>query len=314
MTHPDLMVGFEHFSDAGVYRLRPDLAIVQTVDFFPPIVNDAADFGAIAAANALSDVYAMGATPITALSIVGFPDKELEMGVLGEILAAGARKVIEAGAVIVGGHSVTDAEIKYGLAVTGIVHPGRVIQNSGARAGDRLVLTKAIGMGSVSTAIKEGKLGEDAVRRAVAAMATLNRDARDLMVEHGARGATDITGFGLLGHARELAEASGVTVRLRARDVPVFQESPELARRGLLSGGARRNRKFIGDRVRIERGVPPELEELLFDSETSGGLLISLAPDAAEKLVEAMHARGREATRIVGDVVEKRAWDVEVQP
>ncbi len=312
MEHPDLIEGFENFSDAGVFRLRDDLAIVNTVDFFPPIVDDPADFGRIAAANSLSDVYAMGATPVTALSIVGFPSRDVDIEVLGRILAAGAEKVIEAGAVLVGGHSVVDREIKFGLALSGTVHPDRLIRNSGAQPGDVLVLTKPLGMGAVSTAIKARRIGADAVARASAVMATLNRDASRAMLEHGVHGATDVTGFGLLGHARELAEASSVTLRIHALEVPIFPEAADLARRGLLSGGASRNRAFLGERVRIGSTVPGEVASVLFDSETSGGLLISLPRDGAERLVTALEDLGHDSVRVIGEVMAPESWWVEV--
>lgn len=312
MEHPDLLEGFDRFSDAGVFRLRDDLAVVQTVDFFPPIVNDATWFGRIAAANSLSDVYAMGGTPVTALSIVGFPSRDVDMAILGEILAAGAAKVLEAGAVLVGGHSVMDSEIKYGLAVTGTVHPEQLVRNSGARTGDHLVLTKPIGMGAVSTALKMEKIDEASIEKASEVMATLNRDASEAMLALGVHGATDITGFGLLGHARELAEASGVTVRLRAAEIPVFPGARELAGRRLLSGGAARNREFLGNRVRVDPRVPEDLTGLLYDSETSGGLLVALPPEGAARLVEDLRARGHADTSIVGEVEDAGERPVEV--
>lgn len=312
MEHPDLIEGFDHFSDAGVFRLREDLAVAQTVDFFPPVVNDAEDFGRIAAANSLSDVYAMAATPITALSIVGFPSEDVEMSILGKILKAGAEKVLESGAVIIGGHSVVDSEIKFGLAVTGTVHPDKLIRNSGSRVGDCLVLTKPIGMGAISTAIKFGKLDDASIRQASDIMATLNRDASIAMVEYSAHGATDITGFGLLGHCREMAEASGVTIRLQAEEIPLFPGTLELARQKLLSGGSKRNRQFLGDRVQVETNVSTDLADLFFDSETSGGLLISVNPEKAADLVEDLRSRGHSFTKIVGKTVEKGRSCVEV--
>lgn len=302
MAHPQLLEGFDRFSDAGVFRLRDDLAIVQTVDFFPPIVNDSTSFGQIAAANSLSDVYAMGATPITALSIVGFPSDRLGLEVLGDILSGGASKLIEAGAVLIGGHSVVDSEIKFGLAVTGTVHPDRLVRNSSARVGHALVLTKPLGMGAISTAIKAGRISQEATTRASAVMATLNRDASGAMVELGASAATDITGFGLLGHARELAEASGVTVRLNAPDVPCLPEAVELSRGKILSGGAARNRRFLGGLVRVDPTVPEPLESLFFDSETSGGLLIALPLEAAGRLVERLRSAGHAHVAVVGEV------------
>jgi selenide,water dikinase len=312
MEHPDLIEGHTRFSDAGVFRLRPDLAIVQTVDFFPPVVDDPRDYGRIAAANSLSDCYAMGGKPVTALQVAGFPSGKLDVSVLGEIFAGGAEKVLESGAVVVGGHTVTDSEVKYGLVVTGTIHPERVVSNSGARPGDRLVLTKSIGMGSVSTAIKNGKASDDAIARAVQQMATLNRDACDAMLELGAKGATDITGFGILGHGFELAEASRVTLRIAARRVPVFSDAEELARRGIVSGGAARNRQFLGERVRWLAKVDRALEALLYDSETSGGLLITIAADRAAELVARLRGKGHAAVADVGEVVRRGAAPIEV--
>ena len=303
MEHPDLLSGFAHFEDAGVFRLRADLAIVQTVDFFPPIVNDPRDFGRIAAANALSDVYAMGAEPRTALGVVGFPTSKVDRSVLGEILAAGAEQVIEAGAVVVGGHSVVDAEIKYGLAVTGTIHPDRVVRNDGAQVGDQLVLTKPIGMGAVSTAIKAERINDDAIRRASQIMAPPNRAASALMVATGVNGATDVPGFGFLGHARELAEASNVTLRIEASKVPVFPEAPDLVQKGLVSGGAARNRQYLGQLVTLDRGVDALIAEILFDAETSGGLLISLPPTAAPEVVRELRSMGHVFTSIVGEAI-----------
>lgn len=307
MRHPDLLEGHARFSDAGVFRLRPDLALVQTVDFFPPIVDDPIDFGRIAAANSLSDCYAMGGRPITALVVCGFPTKRLPMSVLGEIFAGGAQKVLEAGAVVVGGHSVEDSEVKYGLAVTGVIHPDQIISNAGARAGEALVLTKPLGMGTVSTAIKRQAIEAERIREAVEVMATLNRDASEALLELGGRGSTDITGFGLLGHAYEMAVSSGVTLRIDSRLVPLFPGVLELAGRGLLSGGAVRNRPYAGPHVRLERPLSKVLEDLLYDSETSGGLLVSLERPLAERFVARLHEKGHRHTALVGEVLPRGA-------
>jgi selenide,water dikinase len=312
MDHPDLIEGHARFSDAGVFRVRPDLALVQTVDFFPPIVDDPRDFGRIAAANALSDCYAMGGKPATALNVAGFPSKTLPISILGEIFAGGAETVLEAGAVIVGGHTVEDAEIKYGLAVTGTIHPDEVISNAGARAGDALVLTKPLGMGTISTAIKRGALGPDETRAAVESMAALNRDASEAMRDLGARGATDITGFGLLGHAREMAESSEVTLRIEAPRVPIFPGALALARRGFLSGGARRNREHAAEQVLVAAGVDRVLADLLFDSETSGGLLIALEPRAAEEIVRRLRGRGHAHAAVIGAVLPRGGARIEL--
>lgn len=305
MIHPDLIEGHTRFSDAGVFRLRPDLALVQTVDFFPPIVDDARDFGRIAAANSLSDCYAMGGKPVTALAIAGFPGKKLSASILGQIFAGGAEKVLEAGAVIVGGHTVEDVEIKYGLAVTGTIHPAQVVSNAGARPGDLLILTKPLGMGTISTALKRQAADDATVVQAVETMATLNRDASEVMLELGARGATDITGFGLLGHAYEMAESSGVTLSIQPASVPIAPGALELARRGFLSGGARRNREYAGDKVSSMLPIEKTLEDLLYDSETSGGLLISLPPEAASELVRRLRAKGHVHTTMIGEVLPR---------
>jgi selenide,water dikinase len=312
MEHPDLIEGHARFSDAGVFRLRPDLALVQTVDFFPPLVDDPRDFGRIAAANSLSDVYAMGGTPVTALNIVGFPSGKLDTSILGEILAGGAEKVLEAGAVIVGGHSVRDTEIKYGLAVTGTVHPDRVVSNAGARPGDLLVLTKPLGMGSVSTAIKKGKASPELIAAALEVMKRLNREPSRLMVELGARGATDITGFGLLGHAYEMAESSRVTLVIDPSRVPCLPGALELAARGMASGGAASNRRFLEPHITWRGEVDPPLKEILLDSETSGGLLIALHPGKADELVRRLRDLGHERAGIVGEVRERGRRALEI--
>lgn len=280
----DLLVGAEHFSDAGVYRIAPDVAMVQTVDFFAPIVDDPFVFGQIAAANALSDVYAMGASPRTAMNIVAFPEKELGLEVLAEILRGGAERVLEAGAVIVGGHSVRDAEVKYGLAVTGLVDPARMMTNAGARAGDALVLTKRLGTGFVTTAAKRGTCPAEILEAACASMTMLNRAASEAAVEMGVLGATDITGFGLAGHAVEMAEASNVTLVIELSRLPVLPGVESLIVRENYTGANEPNRAFTSDRLRTEVGSHPRMP-LLFDPQTSGGLLVSIAADRAEAYV-----------------------------
>ncbi len=301
-SHPDLIEGHSSFSDAGVYRLREDLAIVQTVDFFPPMVDDPRTFGRVAAANALSDCYATAARPVTALNIAGFPNKELPLEVLGEILAGGAEKVAEAGAVIVGGHTVEDREVKFGLAVTGTVDPARWISNSGAREGDALVLTKPLGTGCVSTAIKKRKIGTEDTREAIASMSTLNRDASSAMIEFGAHAATDVTGFGFLGHALHLARASRVSLEFSAEHIPLLPGVRELALRGLVSGGEIRNRRSLEGDVSWSCSVSPWLDAVLFDAETSGGLLISIPANRSEDLVRRLRELGHVFTTTVGVV------------
>ena len=274
VTNENVLVGFDTADDAGVYRLTPECALVQTVDFFTPIVDDAFTYGAIAAANALSDVYAMGGRPITALSIVAYPGGG-DLEELVAILAGGAAKMGEAGCVILGGHSVNDEEIKFGYAVTGLVHPDRVWTNAGARPGDVLALTKPIGTGVISTALKRGTAAEEHVAASVEWMLKLNRP------ECEAHGCTDVTGFGLIGHAREMALASGVTLEIEAESVPLLAGAAEYARQGAIPGGLKNNREFASCAVEMTRAISPELESLLYDPQTSGGLLISLAPDQA---------------------------------
>ena len=303
---PNLLVGAEHFSDAGVYRLGDGLAIVQTLDFFPPLVDDPYVFGQIAAANSLSDVYAMGATPKTALNIVGFPDDQLDLAVLHEILRGGAERVLAAGAVIVGGHTVRDAEIKYGLSVTGIVDPARMLTNERARPGDALVLTKALGTGFVTTAFKAGRCPLEVLATACAGMIQLNVVGCEAALALDAHSMTDITGFGLAGHANEMAQASGVTVVLEPARLPVLPGAEELARAGNQTRASATNRRFVEPVMRVE-GSPDKMRmEFLFDAQTSGGLLISVAADQADKLVAKARAAGAAATSVVGCVEARR--------
>jgi selenide, water dikinase len=302
-AHPDVIVGTETSDDAGVFRLRPDLAIVNTVDFFTPVVDDPYVFGQIAAANALSDIYAMGAQPRTALNIVGFPKGTLDLGVLGEILKGGAERVREAGAVTIGGHTIIDPELKYGLAVTGVVHPDRVIRNVGVQAGDVLVLTKALGTGIITTALKQRKASKESVREAVASMVALNRRASEIMLSFPVHACTDVTGFGLLGHAAEMAMGSRVSIVLDSARLPLLRGAARLARAGCLTGGCRRNREFLKDKIVIDRSISEDLVEVAFDPQTSGGLLISLPADEAPVLVEELQASGVRAAAIIGRAV-----------
>jgi len=264
--------------DAGVFLLSDDVALVQTVDFFAPIVDDPYMFGQVAAANALSDVYAMGGEPLTALAIVGFPSGKLPIEVLREILRGGADKVHEAGALIIGGHSVIDEELKYGLSVTGRADPRRLLTNAGARVGDRLVLTKPIGTALLATAAKRGDLNESEVRMLTDTMRELNRDASRAALQVGARCATDVTGFGLLGHASHIARASGVTVRIEAARVPILPGAREAAARGIRTGGAERNLEYL--QPLVDWGTADEVTRILmYDPQTSGGLLVAMPPE-----------------------------------
>jgi selenide,water dikinase len=309
LTHPDVIVGTETSDDAGVFRLRTDLAVVNTVDFFTPIVDDPYVFGQIAAANALSDVYAMGADPVTALNIVGFPKGTLDIEVLGEIIEGGLERAREAGAVVIGGHTIIDAELKYGMAVTGVVHPDRVIRNVGVRAGDVLVLTKPLGTGIVTTALKQRKASRASVTAAVASMVALNREASRVMRMRPVHACSDVTGFGLLGHGVEMAMGSGVTIEFDSRTLPLLPGALQLAKRGFLTGGCKRNRAYLADKVIIEPSVRAGFEEVAFDPQTSGGLLIAIEARRADALVRALRRRGVEAAAVVGRAVPKRdAW------
>jgi selenide,water dikinase len=301
---PKVLVGLETSDDAGVYQLTEEIALVQTVDFFTPIVDDPFTFGQIAVTNALSDVYAMGGVPLTAMNLVAFSIKTLSPSVLKEILLGGLSKLEEARVALVGGHTVEDPEIKYGLSVTGIVHPAEILTNAGARPGDRLVLTKPLGTGIVSTALKGGMATEEAIRKIVESMAALNRKASETMKAFGAHACTDITGFGFIGHAQQMAKGSEVGMVVRAREVPVFPEALDYARIGLVSGGAYSNRQFFSCCVDLEPDVPSLLVDLLYDPQTSGGLLISLPAEKAEGLVVALREKGERASAIVGEVVE----------
>ncbi len=301
--HPDLLVGTETFDDAGVFRVSDDLALVQTVDFFPPLVNDPYQFGQIAAANALSDVYAMGGEPLTALNIVGFPDRELPPETLVAILSGGADKVREAGAVVVGGHSVRDAEVKYGLAVTGRVHPRRIWTNAGARPGDVLVLTKPLGSGVLCSAAKSGAMPEDELAEAIGVMTTLNRGARDAAAGlGGVHACTDVTGFGLVGHAFEMAEGSRVSITLRAGAVPLMRRALEFARGGGLTRASKTTRAHPGSRLIVEADVEEALAGTLMDAQTSGGLLLSVAAADGDRLLAALHEAGTPCAAVVGEV------------
>ena len=305
-TDPDLLVGAEHFSDAGIYRLREDLAIVQTLDFFPPLVDDPFVYGQIAAANSLSDVYAMGGRPKTALNIVGFPDDQLDLSVLQEILRGGAERILAAGAVILGGHSVRDAEIKYGLSVTGIVDPARMLTNQNARPGDALVLTKALGTGFVTTAFKAKRCPAETLEAACASMVQLNSVGSEVAVAVGAHAMTDITGFGLAGHANEMAQASGVTVALDVSRLPLLPGSAELATPNNFTRASRSNRMFLDPVLAVEGSPDSKRMEFLFDAQTSGGLLISIPTERAGELVERVQARGGTAACVVGSVRPKQ--------
>jgi selenide,water dikinase len=302
---PKVLVGLDTSDDAGVYQLSEEVALVQTVDFFTPIADDPFTFGQIAVANALSDVYAMGGTPLTGMNLVAFPIKTLSPSILKEILLGGLSKMKEAGVALVGGHSIDDPEIKYGLAVTGIIHPKKILTNAKAKAADKLVLTKPLGTGIIATALKGEMASEEAVGKIVESMVTLNRTASELMKKYGAHACTDITGFGFIGHALEMATASQVGMVVQAKAVPVFPEAMEYAKLGLVPGGAHSNRDYFSCRVEVHSDVSGLLVDILYDPQTSGGLLISLPPGEAEKLVATLKKEGLIHSSIIGEVVEE---------
>jgi selenide, water dikinase len=300
---PNVLVGFDHADDAGVYQIAPDQALVQTVDFFTPVVDDPYVFGQIAATNALSDIYAMGGKPLTSLALVCFPEKA-DLEILGRILAGGLSKMVEAGCVVIGGHSIRDEETKFGYAVTGLIDPKQILTNAGARPGDALIFTKALGTGVISTAIKRGKAEQAWIDAAVQSMTTLNKPGAEI-IQRGAfriHAMTDVTGFGLIGHGREMTLASNVSFRLRAGSIPVLPGAIECVRAGCIPGGLNNNRDFAECAVDYDDGVPEDLRALLFDPQTAGGLLISAAFEDSAGLVRSLNAAGAPAVEI-GEVV-----------
>jgi selenide, water dikinase len=284
ITDPNVLIGNKTADDAAVYRINDDLAIVQTVDYFTPVVDDPYTYGQISAANSLSDIYAMGAEPLFALNIVGFPADSQPLDVLAKILQGGADKAAEAGISIIGGHTIKDAEPKYGLVVTAVIHPDKVISNAGARPGDRLILTKPLGLGIITTALKQGKVSAATIAEATEVMITLNKAAAKAMVSVGANACTDVTGFGLLGHLAEMVAGSGVGAVISVGSVPVLEEAWNLVRQGIAPGGSRRNLDFLRDRLDVAGGVGEDSLLVLADAQTSGGLLISLPEEKVEQL------------------------------
>ncbi len=303
---PNVLVGFDHADDAGVYQIAPDQALVQTVDFFTPIVDDPYTFGQIAATNSLSDIYAMGGKPLTSLALVCFPDKA-DLDILERILAGGLSKMIEAGCTVIGGHSIRDEETKFGYSVTGLIDPKRVLKNAGAEPGDILLFTKAIGTGVISTAIKKGKALQKWIDGAVQSMTTLNKGAAEV-IQQGKfqiHAMTDVTGFGLIGHAREMALASKVSLRLRAARIPLLPGAEECVRAGYIPGGLKNNRDFAECMVEYESSISEEVKALLFDPQTAGGLLISVAAGDGDSLLGKLQSVGVPAQRI-GEVTESQ--------
>lgn len=302
-TDPNLIVGLDRADDAGVYKVSDDLALIQTVDFFTPIVDDPYWFGRIAAANALSDVYAMGGVPKTAMNLVAFPAKNMDISVLRKIIEGGLDKMKEAGVVLVGGHTVEDDELKYGLSVTGFIHPDRVLTKRNLKPGDRLILTKPLGTGIISTAIKGGLASQEITDLVTRSMATLNKSAAEVMTDYPVHACTDITGFGFLGHLSEMVVGSGFGVRVAASSVPLFPETLDYTAMGMVPAGAYRNREFRLFMVDFASSVDRLLQDVLFDPQTSGGLLICVAPEKAEELLRDLKAKGMKEAAIVGEVL-----------
>ena len=307
ITDPNVLVGTETHDDAGVYRLTDEIALVQTLDFFPPVVNDAYIYGQIAAANSLSDVYAMGGVPKTALNLVGYPDdKDPEFTWLGDMLRGGQERCTLASCVIIGGHTVRDAEIKFGYSVTGIVHPQKVLTNANARPGDKLILTKALGTGFAATAHKADACTEELFQAAVASMIQLNDIGRDVALEFGAHSATDITGFGLAGHAFGMAEGSKTTLVLELSKLPLLPGAEAFARKPYLTRASGTNAVYIAPELELQGKHDPIRREFFFDAQTSGGMLISLPAEHADQAVAEARTRGAPATCIIGEVIERR--------
>lgn len=306
ISHPNLIAGIEHCDDAGVYKLRDDLAIILTLDFFTPIVDDPYTFGQVAVANSLSDVYAMGGEPLTAMNIICFPIRTMDISILHEILRGGLDKMKEANVLLVGGHSVEDNELKYGLSVTGTVHPDHVYLNRGAEAGDALVLTKPLGTGIINTILKADMASAEMVNKSVRCMAELNKKAADVMRQFSSiHACTDVTGFGLLGHASEMIEGSDVGMVVDASKVPIFSEVQPFVEMGIIPGGLNRNRNFRMPMVEVDDGCPPWLVDVFFDPQTSGGLLISLSADDADRMVRQMNDIGIVDASVIGEVVSE---------
>lgn len=309
---PNLLVGTNTADDAGVYKLTDEIALIQTVDFFTPVVDDPYTYGQIAAANSLSDVYAMGGKPVTALNVVGFHQKHFSLDVLVEILTGGAHKVAEAGAVIAGGHTIMDEELKYGLAVTGIIHPDKIVTNAAAKPGDKLVLTKPLGTGIISTAVKSGVDIGELNERVNRAMAMLNKTAAEVMQEIGVNACTDITGFGLLGHTYEMAAGSKLGMNIWASHVPYYEEAIPLITEGYVPGGTNNNRYYLENKARLSDSLDWEHSTILFDAQTSGGLLIAVPESKVDSLTSMLKQRGVETSAIIGEVVAEHPGIVDV--
>ncbi len=307
-----MLVGLSRADDAGVYQVSEDLALIQTVDFFTPVVDDPYDFGQIAAANALSDVYAMGGEPKTALNLVGFPVKQMDLSILRQIIQGGIDKVNEAGVVLLGGHSVADEELKYGLSVTGFIHPKRVLTKHGLKVGDRLVLTKPLGTGIVNTAMKGNLASGEITRQVTATMAALNRTAAEVMKQYPVHACTDITGFGLMGHLAEMLQGTGLGLKIVLEKLPIFDVALGFAAMGMVPGGTHKNRSFCAAMVDIDEEVDPAMQDIIYDPQTSGGLCIGVAPTSADGLVEHLQSESVEHAAVIGEVVDYPAGRIQV--
>jgi selenide, water dikinase len=312
VADPNLLVGLDTSDDAGVYKLTDEIALVQTLDFFTPIVDDPYDFGQVAAANAISDVYAMGGKPLTALNIVAFPISTLDKSILSEILRGAGDKLKEANVTLVGGHSIDDKEPKFGLAVTGVVHPNKVRTNAGAKPGDKLILTKPIGVGILTTSIKNNLLTEEEIKRVTSVMTTLNKTAAEVMENFDVHASTDVTGFGLLGHGSEMAAGSNVGLIIHSENVPILPRARELAVAGSMPGGTKNNYKHVEDVVSYPESMDSIDRHILCDATTSGGLLISVNGDEAEQLLDELLAKGVEAS-MIGEVTEENKGKITVR-
>ncbi len=311
-TDPNLLVGTETSDDAGIYRISDDLALVNTVDYFTPIVDDPYTFGAIAATNSLSDVYSMGGVPKTALNITCWPKEDLELSILGDIVRGGAEKAAESGAALVGGHTVESPELMYGLAVTGVVHPEKYVKNHGARLGDVLILTKKLGIGILTTGLKFNKISDEILPSLVESMTRLNATASEVMLKYGVSACTDVTGYGLLGHASEMAEGNDVRLQINSGDVPYFNDAPALVAKNTYTQAYLSNTKFLADKVSFSTSVSEEMRHIMMEAETSGGLLFALPEENADAAIKELHAADCPEAAIIGEVVAGDKAHIEV--
>ncbi len=307
-----MLVGTETSDDAGIYRISDDIALVNTVDYFTPIVDDPYTFGAIAATNSLSDVYSMGGVPKTALNITCWPKDDLDLSILGDIIRGGADKAVESGTALVGGHTVDSPELMYGLAVTGIVHPEKFVKNYGARPGDVLVLTKNLGVGILTTGLKFNKISDDVLPQLVESMTRLNASASSVMLKYNASACTDVTGYGLLGHASEMAGGNDVRLQINSSDVPFFEDAPALVAKKTYTQAYLANTKFLSDKVTFRSSVSEAMRHILMEAETSGGLLFALPAEDADAAVQELHANDCPEAAIIGEVVAADGAHIEV--